>query len=99
MSTTHPNPWFDTLPGPRLAEVIEQKGDALKERYYTDDVMFAIWMHAVDRAVMRRVLVSAFDLEDWMYRDAYDAGQSPRDAAIDMLDDNGYGDAYDEALR
>lgn len=93
------NAWIDNLPGPRLAEVVAEHGDSLKERYYTDDVYFAIWMHALDRAVQRRVLMSAYDLEDWNYRDAYDDDMTPRDAAIAMLDANGYGDAYLQVLR
>jgi hypothetical protein len=92
------NPWFDTLPGPRLAQVIEQGGEKLMERYGTDDVYFAIWMHALNRAVQRRVLVSFDDLEDWDYWSNYDAGMSPRDAAIEMLADNGWDRAYDVAV-
>ena len=35
MST--PNPWFDTLNGPKVQAIIEKKGDRLKERFHTDD--------------------------------------------------------------
>jgi hypothetical protein len=89
------NPWIDGLPGPRLKEVIAKSGDTLKERYHTDDVYFALWMHALNRAVQRRVLVSFDDLEDWDYWSAYDAGMSPKDAAIQMLIDNGWDSALD----
>lgn len=89
------NPWIENLPGPRLAQVVAEKGDALKGRYHTDDVYFAVWLHALDRAVQRRVLVSFDDLEDWDYWSAYDGGMSPRDAAIEMLHDNGWDSAYD----
>jgi hypothetical protein len=92
------NPWIESLPGPRLAQLVEEKGDALKERYHVDDVYFAVWLHALNRAVQRRVLVSFDDLEDWDYWSAYDAGMSPKDAAIEMLADAGWADAYDEAL-
>lgn len=93
------NPWIDSLPGPKLARVIEEKGDALKKRYHTDDELFAVWMHAMNRAVQRRVIMAFDDLEDWDYWSAYEGGMSPKDAAIEMLDDNGWGDTYDEALR
>ena len=93
------NPWFDTLPGPRLAQIIEEKGEALKARHHTDDVYFACWLQALNQAVQRRVLISYDDLEDWDYWYAYDAGMTPRDAAVQMLEDNGYGDAYPEPLR
>ena len=86
--STHP--WFDTLPGLRLQQVIEEQGDRLRERYNTDDVYFAVWLHALNRAVQRRVMLSFDDLEDWCYRDAYDGWMSPRDAALEMLEDNGF---------
>jgi hypothetical protein len=92
------NPWIENLPGPRLAQVVEEKGDALKERYHTDDVYFAIWLHALNRAVQRRVLVSFDDLEDWDYWSSYDAGESPKDAALEMLAANGWDSAYDVAV-
>lgn len=91
------NPWIQGLPGPKLQQVIDEKGEALKERHHTDDVFFAIWLQALDQAVRRRVLVRYDDLEDWGYWDAYDAGMSPRDAAIEMLEDAGWD--FDEALR
>jgi hypothetical protein len=74
---------------------VTEHGDALKERYHTEDVFFALWLHALNRAVQRRVLVSFDDLEDWDYWSAYDAGQMPKDAALEMLADNGWDDAYD----
>lgn len=93
--TTPTNPWFDTLPGPKLADIIEKSGDLLKSRYGTDDVFFALWMHAVNRAVQRRVHVSFDDLEDWDYISNYDAGMLPVDAAVQMLADNGWEGAYE----
>ena len=89
------NPWFDTLPGPRLQEMIDKHGDDLKKRYGVEDEYFAIWLHALNRAVQRRVLISFDDLEDWDYWSAYDAGQSPKEAAIEMLIDNGWDSAFD----
>jgi hypothetical protein len=88
------NPWIQGLPGPALRKVIDEKGLALKERHHTDDVFFAVWLQALDQAVARRVMVRYDDLEDWDYWSAYDAGMSPREAAIEMLEDNGYSDAY-----
>lgn len=90
------NAWIDNLPGPKLASVVENQGDWMKERYHTDDVHFAIWLHALNSAVRRRVLVDFDDLEDWGYHDAYDADMTPKEAAIEMLEDTGYD--FDEAL-
>jgi hypothetical protein len=94
--TTSPNDWINNLPGPRLAAVVEKDGDRLKERHHTDDVYFAVWLHAVNRAVQRRIVMSYDDLEDWDYWSAYDAGMHPKDAAIEMLQDNGWDGGYDE---
>lgn len=92
MTKTTDNPWVQNLPGPKLRQVIDEKGDALKERHHTDDVFFAVWLQALDQAVQRRVLVRYDDLEDWRYRDAYDDGMSPVDAAVEMLEDAGWDD-------
>jgi hypothetical protein len=87
---TSPNDWINNLPGPRLKQVIAEHGDALMARHHTDDVHFALWLETLDRAVQRRVLISYDDLEDWPYWDAYEAGMSPRDAALQMLADAGW---------
>ena len=90
------NKWIENLPGPRLATLVEEKGDALMARYHTDDVYFAVWLHALNRVVQSRVLLSYDDLEDWDYWSAYDGDMTPKEAALQMLDDAGY--SYDEAL-
>ncbi len=84
------NAWIDSLPGPRLASVIEKNGDDLKKRHHTVDVHFAIWLEVLDRSVRRRVMMSYDDLEDWDYWSAYDSDYSPRDAALEMLADAGW---------
>ena len=89
------NAWINCQPGPKLAQVVEKHGEALKERYHTEDVFFAIWMHAVNRAIQRRVMLSYDDLEDWGYWDAYDGDMSPRDAAIEALENAGWDSQYD----
>lgn len=94
------NAWIANLPGPRLKRVVEEKSDALMKRHHTDDVYFAVWLQALDQAVRRRIILSYDDLEDWGYWDAYDADMTPRDAAIEMLYDNGYADWLDlQVLR
>lgn len=84
------NAWINNLPGPRLAQVVETQGDALKSTYMTDDVYFAVWMHAVNQAIIRRIGLGFMDLEDWLYRDAYDADMAPREAALQMLADSDF---------
>lgn len=87
------NAWIDSRPGPLMAKFIEENGETVKDRFSTDDVAFAVWMHTLNRWVQRRVGLSYDDLEDWNYRDAYDADLTPYEAAVDMLVDNGWGGA------
>ena len=84
------NTWVDTLPADKVAAWIKKNGEAMKERHHTDDPEFALWLHYLDRAVMRLVMVSYQDLEDWNFADAYEAGMSPVDAAEQLLVDAGW---------
>jgi hypothetical protein len=89
MITTN-NPWVLSLPADKVEAWIEKNGERACEEHMTTDPVFALWLVYVDKAVMRRAWISYRDLEDWDYWSAYDAGMSPKDAAIDMLDANGY---------
>jgi hypothetical protein len=51
---------------------------------------FEQWKQEVDRAVQSLAGLSADDLEDWGYRDAYDDGMSPKRAAIHALANSGF---------
>lgn len=84
------NAWIDSLPGPRVQGAIEKYGDMLMKRYHTTDVYFAVWLHAVNLAVQRRILLDIHDLEDWPYYDAYEGDMEPVDAAKEMLAYHGY---------
>ena len=35
---------------------------------------------------------SVFDLEDWAWRDAYDSGESPKEAFGNFVEEMGYGE-------
>ena len=50
---------------------------------------FKEWMDRVDDALLNAVGVCHRDLADWMYRDAFDDGFTPDDAAWEVLQDNG----------
>lgn len=82
--------WVDTKPQDTVDKWIKENGEAACERYDTDDPRFALWLACVDRAVQRRVVLSYMDMEDWHYYDAYDAGMSPVEAALEALEYNGY---------
>lgn len=81
-----------------MAAWITANGEKACKAYYTDDPTFALWMYYVDRQVRRRIVLSIMDLEDWRFRDAYDDDMSPKEAAIQLLDDLGYADAYDSEM-
>jgi hypothetical protein len=49
-------------------------------------VEFAAWLLVADRACVRSVGVSIFDLSDWAWRDAYDAGDRPGAAVREAVE-------------
>lgn len=50
------------------------------------DAGFGEWLAEVDRWMAQEVGVTHRDVEDWSWREAYDAQTHPRDAALDALD-------------
>lgn len=48
---------------------------------------FEAWMQAVDDALVRKVGVASSDLPDIAYRDLYDSGSSPQEAADSAIED------------
>ncbi len=49
------------------------------------DQGFAAWLLVADALCLRRVGVSIFDLADWAWRNAYDAGEPPGAAVREAL--------------
>jgi hypothetical protein len=58
----------------------------------TSEAAFKKWMTEVDIAVAGRAFVSAHDLPDQPYRDWFEEGLSPDEAAALALEDAGYED-------
>jgi hypothetical protein len=54
-------------------------------RYAGGDRGFAAWLLVADAICTRRLGVSIFDIADWAWRDAYDAGQTPGEALREAL--------------
>lgn len=53
---------------------------------------FALWLALVDNRMVRAVGVTHRDIGDWNWRDSFDAGDRPAEAALDaLLDDDLYG--------
>jgi hypothetical protein len=58
----------------------------------TSETAFKKWMAEVDVAVATRAFVSAYDLPDQPYRDWFEEGLSPDEAAALALEEAGYED-------
>lgn len=58
--------------------------------YAYGDHEFAMWMVLVDRQLFRRIGLGHLDVEDWVWRDSYDEGLSPKEASISALTELGY---------
>ena len=56
---------------------------------------FTLFMRRVDRILLFTVGLTHEDLADYDYRDYFDAGMSPRDAAREVLAEEGYEDEED----
>lgn len=82
--------WVDEQDQEKVEGWIDNNSDEACTRYYTDDKRFALWMYCVDRAVTRMVGISCMDLDDWLYYDAYSGGTPPKEAAVDVLESNGW---------
>lgn len=53
-----------------------------------EDAAFAAWMARVDALVSREVCgLTTADLPDWTWRDSFDAGEAPADAASEFMAD------------
>lgn len=50
------------------------------------DAEFDRWMEAVNNVIRLRCLLNADDLPDWSYREAFDEGWSPSDAAHEAVE-------------
>lgn len=48
---------------------------------------FGLWLAIVDRRVSGTYGLGIFDLQDWAWRDLYDAGLSPTEAAREAVED------------
>ncbi len=57
------------------------------ERSFGPDREFEDWLADVDKILTERVGLPSGDLVDWNWRDAYDGGSEPEDAASDYIED------------
>ena len=59
-----------------------------------NDMRYEAWLVDVQTEINKIVLVDINGLSDFCYRDAFEAHESPRETARNVLDDNSYG--YDK---
>lgn len=53
--------------------------------YAGNDERFALWLAVVERCISRMVGIGLFDLEDCLMYDAYESGMSPKEFALEAL--------------
>ncbi len=75
--------WIDTQDPEKvstaLAKLRTMSGHAADWLNYAHgDERFALWLYLANTRCMRMAGVGVFDLADHCWRDAYDAGESPR---------------------
>lgn len=51
---------------------------------------FKDWFKELDSIVVRVSGLSALDLPDFCYKDAFDCGETPQDTAFEVLFESGY---------
>lgn len=74
-----------------------ETGQKYMAAHSPNDPGFAVWLMTVDRDLRNKVQVTHRDLSDWSWRDAYDNGTSPQDAAAQALaEDDLYGSIFDD---
>lgn len=87
--------WLDTLDVDRYETLVNavtfvSTYDDILD-YAGGDESFALWLTLVDVRIDQTLGVRYSDLPDWSWRDAYEAGSSPRGAMNDALADMGLG--------
>lgn len=56
---------------------------------------FEEFMFEVDEAILSIAGVSHHDLGDWLYYEAWESEQDPHNVALEVLEDNGFGEAFE----
>jgi hypothetical protein len=83
MTTTH-HDWLTTQDPQAVAKALTKLTPDDLERG-NNDPRFALWLKLVDRRMGRAIGLTHRDIGDWTWRDAFDDGVSPREAAFDAL--------------
>lgn len=55
-----------------------------------EDIKFKRWKRVVDAYIIAKCGLTSEDIDDWDYRMAFDCGYTPKDAAMEALEEAGY---------
>jgi len=78
--------WLDTQPTDKVdAALADYVKMGRPMAGHTDDDRFGLWLLLVDRKISRFAGIGLFDLADTNSRDAYEAGESPKEHAREAL--------------
>ncbi len=80
----------------RAIQKVEENDPEMVHVYANGDPYFGLWLVLVDGRVRRFAGVAVTDLTDWMSRDCYEAGMTPREGAIEALSND---DLYAQHLE
>ena len=89
MTTYEPQGWLLTQDSIKVAlHAGEPRNRDYMERIGTDDPYYALFMRVVDQQMMRVVGLGHRDLGDYLTYDAYEAGETPRELARNILEND-----------
>lgn len=82
--------WIDVQDPAKVESSLTQlkatdRGRHIIEHYAGGDERFGLWLALADRRMTRAVGVGFSDISDWRWRDAYDEGYTPSEAAREAL--------------
>jgi hypothetical protein len=89
--------WLETKPADAVADAVvdlmastDPATRDLVDNYCGGDGRFALWMSLLNKRCITMLGLQVMDLEDWHWRDAYDAGDAPREAFLNFLEEYPY---------
>lgn len=72
----------------RMLEELTPESQRYVDEYAHGHKRFGLWLHLVDRQLRRKVGLTHRDLVDWTWRDAFEDGLTPREAALEALEND-----------
>ncbi len=83
--------WLDSKPadvvGTAIHALTKDPSSADILDYAGGDGRFGLWLYLVEKRSRTALGLSIFDLEDWHWHNAYDSGESPKEAFAAFIED------------